>query len=139
VQPEAVHDDADAGSLTVKSARVADAVDIDEYLADLDATKRATLGALRATIHELVPAAEETIAYGAPAFQLDGHTIAGFAAFKRHLSFLPHSGTVLAALGAAVAGYETSKGALRFAVDDPLPKHLVKKLLDARLRELGLA
>jgi len=38
-----------------------------------------------------------------------------------------------------VAGYETSKGSLRFAVDEPLPKVLVTKLVIARMRELGLA
>jgi uncharacterized protein YdhG (YjbR/CyaY superfamily) len=38
-----------------------------------------------------------------------------------------------------VARYDTSKGALRFAVDKPLPKRLVKKLITTRMRELGLA
>jgi len=37
-----------------------------------------------------------------------------------------------------IAPYETSKGALRFAIDKPLPKRLVKKLVIARMRELGL-
>ena len=71
-----------------------------------------------------------------PAFKLQGKTVAGFAAFSDHLSYLPHSGTVLSALGDEVAGYETSKGSLRFAIDKPLPKRLVKKLIAARLREL---
>jgi uncharacterized protein YdhG (YjbR/CyaY superfamily) len=39
-------------------------------------------------------------------------------------------------LGDEVAGYETSKGALKFAIDKPLPKRLVEKLIAARLREL---
>jgi hypothetical protein len=29
-----------------------------------------------------------------PAFRMHGKTVAGFAAFKDHLSYLPHSGTV---------------------------------------------
>jgi uncharacterized protein YdhG (YjbR/CyaY superfamily) len=74
-----------------------------------------------------------------PAFKLEGKTVAGFAAFKNHLSYLPHSGSVLTTLGDDVAGYETSKGSLRFAVDKPLPKGLVKKLVTTRMRELGLA
>jgi uncharacterized protein YdhG (YjbR/CyaY superfamily) len=74
-----------------------------------------------------------------PAFRVQGKLVAGFAAAKAHLSYLPHSGSVLAELGDEVGAYETSKGALKFAVDSPLPKPLVAKLVAARLRELGLA
>jgi uncharacterized protein YdhG (YjbR/CyaY superfamily) len=55
------------------------------------------------------------------------------------LSYLPHSGSVLATLADDVAAYETSKGSLRFAVDKPLPRQLVMKLVRARMREAGLA
>ena len=113
--------------------------EIDGYLAALDEPKRSTLERLRESILEVVPAAEQCLAYRVPAFKVDGKTVAGFAAFKDHLSYLPHSGAVLAALGDEVAGYETSKGSLKFAVDKPIPKRLVKKLIRTRMRELGLA
>ena len=58
---------------------------------------------------------------------------------KGHLSYLPHSGSVLAELCDAVAGYETSKGSLKFVIDKPLPKRLVRQLVKTRMRELGLA
>ena len=61
--------------------------------------------------------------------------IAGFAAFKNHLSYLPHSGSVLPELHDEVAGYETTKGALHFPVDAPLPRALVQKLIDVRIRQ----
>ena len=112
---------------------------MDRYLADLEAPKRSTLEVLRASILEVVPEAEQCISYGVPAFKVAGKTVAGFAAFKHHLSYLPHSGSVLSTLADDVTGYGTSKGALRFAIDKPLPKHLVKKLVTARMRELGLA
>jgi uncharacterized protein YdhG (YjbR/CyaY superfamily) len=113
--------------------------DIDAYLAALDERKRRTLEALRMSILDIVPAAEQGLAYRMPAFKLQGKTFAGFAAFKDHLSYLPHSGTVLAELADDVTGYETSKGSLKFAIGKPLPKSLVRKLIAARLRELGLA
>jgi uncharacterized protein YdhG (YjbR/CyaY superfamily) len=119
--------------------RVVATGEVDRYLADLEAPKRRTLEVLRASILEVVPEAEECISYGVPAFKVAGKTVAGFAAFKRHLSYLPHSGSVLTTLADDVTGYETSKGALRFAIDKPLPRHLVKKLVTARMRELGLA
>ncbi len=113
--------------------------EVDRYLAALDEPKRATLEALRRSILEVVPEAEQGISYGMPAFKVEGKTVAGFAAFKHHVSYLPHSGSVLASLAADVAAYETSKGSLRFAVDKPLPRQLVKKLVRTRMREAGLA
>jgi uncharacterized protein YdhG (YjbR/CyaY superfamily) len=113
--------------------------EIDGYLARLEEPGRSTLRQLREVILQAVPEAEEGLAYGAPAFKVRGKTVAGFAAFKDHLSYLPHSGSVLSALGDDLAGYETSKGALKFAIDKPLPKRLVKKLVEMRMRELDLA
>jgi uncharacterized protein YdhG (YjbR/CyaY superfamily) len=114
------------------------ATEIDAYLAALDDPKRSTLEALRRSILQVVPEAEQGISYGMPAFKLQGKTFAGFAAFKAHLSYLPHSGSVLAELGEEVAGYGQSKGSLRFAVDEPLPQPLVEQLVRTRLRQLGL-
>jgi uncharacterized protein YdhG (YjbR/CyaY superfamily) len=112
--------------------------DIDRYLAALDEPQRAALEALRGTILEVVPGAEQAMSYGVPAFKVAGKAVAGFAAYKDHLSYLPHSGSLLAGLADDVAGYECSKGSLHFAVDQPLPKPLVEKLVRARMGELGL-
>jgi uncharacterized protein YdhG (YjbR/CyaY superfamily) len=112
--------------------------EIDRYLATLDEPKRSALEALRRSILEVVPEAEQCISYGVPAFKVRGKTVAGFAAFKHHLSYLPHSGSVLPALGDDVAEFEQTKGSLQFATDQPLPKRLVNKLVTTRMRQLGL-
>jgi uncharacterized protein YdhG (YjbR/CyaY superfamily) len=109
---------------------------IDEYLAGLDDPKRTTLQKLRQTIHSIVPDAEETISYGMPAFRLEGGIVAGFAAFKNHLAFLPHSGSTFRALSDDLTGYESTDGSLHFPIDKPLPKPLVKKLIATRLKEI---
>jgi len=110
--------------------------EVDDYLARVDATKRTTLEQLRRTILEVIPDAEQCIAYGVPAFKVRGKTVAGFAAFKNHLSYLPHSGSVFSELPDDVAPYVTTKGTLHFAVDSPLPKALVKKLIATRMSQL---
>ena len=109
--------------------------DIDAYLGTLDEPARTTLTQLRDTIAALEPEAEQCISYGMPAFRLGGDVIAGFAAFKNHLSYLPHSGSVLARLAKETEGYTKTKGSLHFPVEEPLPEALVKKLLDARIAE----
>jgi uncharacterized protein YdhG (YjbR/CyaY superfamily) len=109
--------------------------EIDLYLANVEEPKRSTLQRLRQTILEVVPEAEEGISYKVPAFRIDGKVIAGFAAFKNHLSYLPHSGSVFTVLRDEVASYKTSKGALQFPIDSPLPKLLVEHLVKARVAQ----
>jgi uncharacterized protein YdhG (YjbR/CyaY superfamily) len=111
------------------------AAEIDEYLRALEEPKRGTLTRLRDTIVDILPDAEQGMSYGIPAFKVRGKTIAGFAAFKNHLSYLPHSGSVFAELSADLKGYSRSSGALRFDVDKPLARDLVQKLIDVRLRQ----
>ncbi len=112
--------------------------EVDDYLARLEPQHRETLEALRRAILSVVPDAEQGLSYGAPAFRVEGKVFAGFSAAKSHVSYLPHSGTVLAELASDVTDYRTSKGALSFAPDSPLPSGLVDKLVRARLSELGL-
>lgn len=113
------------------------AEDIDAYLAPLDEAKRATLDEVRRRILVVVPDAEQGISYRMPAFRLDGQVVAGFAAFRTHLSYLPHSGAVLARLGSLVDGYEMTAGSLHFAVGEPLPAPLIEALVAEKLRVLG--
>ena len=109
---------------------------VDEYLRAVEEPKRTTLAALRRTILEIVPDAEQVISYRVPAFRVGGATIAGFAAFRHHLSYLPFSGSVLSQLADELAGYTMTKSALHFPVDQPLPKVLVERLIAVRLEEL---
>ena len=112
--------------------------EIDDYLGALDEPKRTTLEQLRRSILEIVPEAEQCISYGMPAFKVRGKAVAGFAAFTHHLSYFPHSGSVLPELtDDELSGYTGSKGTLRFPVDEPLPKALVKRLIDVRMTQLA--
>ena len=111
------------------------AADVDAYLQGIEEPKRSTLQALRGTILEIVPDAEQMISYNVPAFRVGDRTVAGFAAFKNHLSYLPFSGSVLAQLGSELDGYTRTKSALHFPVDRPLPRVLVEKLIAARLAD----
>jgi uncharacterized protein YdhG (YjbR/CyaY superfamily) len=109
------------------------ASEIDDYLEAIEEPKRSTLSQLRRDILAVIPDAEQCISYALPAFKVEGKVIAGFAAFKNHLSYLPHSGSVFPELAKELAGYERSSGALRFPVDEPLPAVIVEKLIAVRL------
>jgi len=109
--------------------------EIDDYLAGIEEPKRSTLQQLRRAVLEVAPEAEEGISYGVPAFRVKGKVIAGFAAFKNHLSYLPHSGAVFPALEGELAPYKRSTGALQFPVDSPLPVPLVRRLVEVRMAQ----
>lgn len=110
--------------------------EVDAYLRGLQEPKRRTLQELRRRILEIMPDADQVISYRVPAFRVGGKTVAGFAAFKDHLSYLPFSGSVLGQLAEELSGYTMTKSALHFPVDRPLPKTLVKKLIAVRLAEV---
>lgn len=109
---------------------------IDAYLATLDETKRATLEVVRERILAVIPNAEQCISYGMPAFRVDGKVLAGFAAFKNHLAYLPHSGTVLSEIP-ELKNFKSTQGSLHFEIDQPLSFDLIEKLIEVR-REQAL-
>jgi uncharacterized protein YdhG (YjbR/CyaY superfamily) len=113
--------------------------EVDTYLETLGHTQRETLSTLRDAIMEFVPDAEQCISYSLPAFRLNGKVVAGFGAFTHHLSYFPHSGSVLSALHGDLTDYSMTKGALHFSVDVPLPRSLVKRLLETRMEQISRA
>jgi uncharacterized protein YdhG (YjbR/CyaY superfamily) len=110
---------------------------IDAYLASQTAENRAVLEKVRRAVHAAAPKAHECISYGMPAFRLNGQLIAGFKAATQHCSFHPMSGATVATLKAELAGYDTSKGTIRFSPRAPLPATLIHKLVKTRIAELA--
>jgi uncharacterized protein YdhG (YjbR/CyaY superfamily) len=117
------------------SPKMKKAVSVDAYLADLPDDPRATLEKIRTAIQAAAPKAEETIAYGMPAFAYAGRPLVYFAAFKKHCSFFPGSYQVMETFAEELKRYDVEKGTIRFPIGKPLPATLVKKIVKARLRE----
>ena len=117
------------------SAMAAKPKNIDEYLAALSDEKRAALEKLRKTIKAAAPKAEECISYQLPAFRLEGKPLVAFGAAAKHYALYPMSSRTIEAHKDELQGYETSKGAIRFPLDKPLPVGLVRTLVKARIAE----
>lgn len=111
---------------------------VDEYLDAAPEPQRGTLLELRTTLRAILPDATETISYRIPAFEVEKKVVAGYAYFKNHCSYFPHSGSVLPVLADELEGYDWDKGTLRFPVDRSLPRPLVESLVTERLRQLDL-
>lgn len=114
------------------------AAEIDAYLAGLGEPDRSALESLRTMILDVVPDAEQCISYGLPAFRVAGVVVAGFGAFAKHLSYLPHSGSVLKGVGDRLSGYGGTKSSLHFTAEHPLTPDLVARLVRAKLAQAGL-
>ncbi|MDP9004859.1 MAG: DUF1801 domain-containing protein [Verrucomicrobiota bacterium] len=102
----------------------------DEYLAKVSEHKRAALETLRKVIKAAAPKAVECISYGLPAFRLNGKFLVAYGAAKNHCAFYP--GSVVEAIKEELRNYDTTKGAIRFPADRPLPPALVRKLVKLR-------
>ena len=87
---------------------------VEEYLASLPPEQRRALEQVRAAIRAAAPDAEECWSYQRPAFRLDGKVLVAYGAAATHCAFYPMSGTSVAAHADRLAGWDTSKGTIRF-------------------------
>ena len=111
--------------------------DVDEYMAQLPADRRAVMEQLRTTIRSAAPDATEAISYNMPAFRLDGRFLVSYEAFKRHYSLFPWSDAMVEELGEEMKPYAVGKGTIRFPADQPIPLELVSRIVEIRNREVG--
>ncbi len=106
---------------------------IDEYIAAFPAKIQTVLQELRATIKVAAPDATEKISYQMPTFALKGNLV-HFAAHKNHIGFYP-TPSGIEAFREQLAPYESSKGAVQFPIDQPLPLGLISEIVKFRVAE----
>ena len=106
---------------------------VDEYIALQPPSIKAGLDLIRKTIKTAAPGAEEIISYQMPAYRLKG-MLAFFSAAKKHYGFYPTARPIFA-LRDKLKSYETSKGAVRFPMDKPIPVKLITAMVKWKVRE----
>jgi uncharacterized protein YdhG (YjbR/CyaY superfamily) len=106
---------------------------IDKYIANFPAETREILEQIRTTIRKIVPEATEAMKYGIPTFVLNENLV-HFAAYPNHIGFYPTPSAVKAFKG-DLSKYKTSKGAIQFPVDEPMPLDLITKIVKFRVSQ----
>ena len=110
--------------------------EVEKYINKQAAPQRERLKKLRKLISKAAPLAEEGMSYGAPAFKFNGALVL-YAAFKEHIGLYPEPETIKA-FEKELAGYSTSKGAIRFRLDEAMPYALIEKIVKHKYRKLKL-
>jgi uncharacterized protein YdhG (YjbR/CyaY superfamily) len=110
---------------------------IDAYIAAQPEPQRSTLEALRKQILDVIPEAEQCISYAMPGFRVNGKVVAGFASYKKHIGYYPHSGQVFRVMMDDLEGYDVSEkgGGVKFPIDNTVPDALIEKLIAVRMSQ----
>jgi uncharacterized protein YdhG (YjbR/CyaY superfamily) len=106
---------------------------IDEYIAIFPEEVQAKLRQLRTVIHTAAPDATEKISYQMPTFYLNGNLV-HFAALKNHIGFYP-TPSGIENFKEELKSYKSSKGAVQFPLDQPLPLDLIARIVQFRVTE----
>jgi len=104
---------------------------VDAYIKTASKDSRAKLLRLRRIIKAAVPNAEEGISYRIPYYDYYGPLV-WFAAFKNHVGIFLRP-PAIAEHKHELKSYVTTKSAVHFPIDKPLPELLIRKLVKARI------
>jgi uncharacterized protein YdhG (YjbR/CyaY superfamily) len=106
---------------------------VDEYIDSQPLKTKKILKTLRSAIRKVVPQAKEILSYGVPAFNINGNLVL-YAGFKSHIGFYP-TPSAIEKFENELSKYNTSKGTVRFPLDEPLPLDLIVKIVEFRVQE----
>jgi uncharacterized protein YdhG (YjbR/CyaY superfamily) len=99
---------------------------IEEYFSWQTEANQEKLQSIRQVILEVTSEAKEVISYHMPAFKTS-EVLVYYAAAKKHIGFYPHSEAIIA-FKKELSPYKTSKGAIQFPLDKPLPLDLIRDI-----------
>ncbi len=108
--------------------------EVDIYIDQFPSNVREKLSDIRNVIKQNAPEANESFAYGMPAYKLNGRPLVYFAGFKNHIGFYA-TPTGHEEFKNELAGYKQGKGSVQFPIDEPMPLELVKRIVQFRVKE----
>ncbi|HYH75523.1 MAG TPA: DUF1801 domain-containing protein [Candidatus Saccharimonadales bacterium] len=107
---------------------------IDEYISKQPEQVQVILQGIRETIHRAVPEATETMSYDMPTFDLNGHHLIYFSAWKDHIGLYPLY-TEGGALKELLAPYHKAQNSIHLPYSDSFPYEVVEQFAKFRVVE----
>lgn len=108
---------------------------IDDYIDGFEGEPAERMRTILAILREEMPGADEKIAYDLPTFKWNGKNCVYFGGFKHHIGFYPTSEPI-EQFAADLKGYKTSRGAIQFQNNEPLPTDLIRRIVARRVAAL---
>lgn len=108
--------------------------EVDEYIQGCPEEIQERLTTIRNIILELAPMATERICMRMPTYDLNGKWLVHFAGYKKHIGFYPQPGGIIA-FKEKLTNYKSSKGAVQFPLNRPLPIDLIHEIVEFRVNE----
>lgn len=106
--------------------------EVDDYINGFPAEVQERLNEIRNIITETAPQAAERICMRMPTYDLNGGWLVHFAGFDKHIGFYPQPEGIIA-FQDKLKDYKTTKGAIQFPMNKPLPLDLIREIVKYRL------
>ena len=107
---------------------------VETYINSFPESTQEILRKIRKIIQDAAPCAEESFAYGMPAYKTNKKPLVYFAAFKNHIGFYatPSGHTEFQE---ELSKYKQGKGSVQFPLNEPIPYKLMEHIVQFRVNE----
>lgn len=107
--------------------------EVDKYIAAFPPEIQAILQQVRTLIRQAAPDAKECISWGMPTYKQKGNVV-HFAGHKHHVGLYPGASGI-EVFKDKLTEYKSSKGAVQFPYNKPLPAALITEITTFRVKE----
>jgi uncharacterized protein YdhG (YjbR/CyaY superfamily) len=107
--------------------------DVEKYLNSFPDNVKLKLEQLRTLIVSTAPNAEEGFAYKMPSYKVNGKPLIYFAGYKNHIGFYA-TPSGHEAFAEELSVYKQGKGSVQFPLNQDLPKELIQRIVEFRLK-----
>jgi uncharacterized protein YdhG (YjbR/CyaY superfamily) len=107
---------------------------VNEYIDSAPSIAQDKLREIRSILKKVAPDASEMLKWGHPVL-VGKRILFSYSAFKTHINFMP-TGPALKPFMQELSQFVIGKDTIQFPYDKPLPKTLVKKIAEYRIKDV---
>lgn len=107
---------------------------VEEYIAQAPPEAQEKIAELRAILQSLAPQAKEELKWNTPVYT-HKRILFSYSAFRSHLNFMPTRRT-LDHFREDISAYKTGMDTIQLPYDQPLPRDLIIRLAQHRIRDV---
>ena len=110
---------------------------INSYIIQFKGETKVQLENLYFYLKQLIPDADEHISYNMPCLKQNNKPVVYFAGYKSHVGFYP-TAKPIEHFKEKLNNYKYSKGTIQFPINQPLPKELIREIIEYKITSLQM-